>query len=180
MGFIKNYCHVIYKKIFLRTNDKRISYYRKLGVKIGTGCIYLSGESSFGSEPYLVSLGNDCLVSGDVNFITHDGGMWVLNHLKLENNVDKFGMIHVGNNVFIGMRSIILPGITIGDNCVIGAGSIVTKSIEKNSVVAGVPAKRICSIYEYDRKNKDKFDNTYGMKPELKRQYLYKKFSLHI
>lgn len=178
MDLIKNIYLKLYKKLFLRTNEKRIDYYRRLGVKIGKGTIFLSNESAFGSEPYLISIGENCLISGGVNFLTHDGGMWVLNNLDLQECADKFGTIKVGNNVFIGLNTIIMPGVEIGDNCVIGAGSIVTKNVDSDSVVAGVPANRVCSIYEYDHKNNKLIDNTYGMDSSLKKQYLLKKFNV--
>ncbi len=49
--------------------------------------------------------------------------------------------VKIGNNVWIGSHVIILPGVTIGNNCVIGAGSVVNKSIPDNSTAVGVPAK---------------------------------------
>ena len=52
----------------------------------------------------------------------------------------------IGDNVFIGMRCIIMKGVTIGNNAVIGAGSIVTKDIPANSVAAGVPCKIIRQV----------------------------------
>lgn len=72
--------------------------------------------------------------------------MQVLNNMGLLKNADFFGRIQIGNNVFIGMRALILKGVTIGDNVVIGAGSVVTKKIPSNSVYAGIPARRICSL----------------------------------
>ena len=69
--------------------------------------------------------------------------------------------IKIGNNNFIGANSIINPGVTIGDNCVIAAGSIVTKDIPSGEIWGGVPAHYIMKIEEYRDKligNKDKFD----------------------
>lgn len=51
--------------------------------------------------------------------------------------------VHIGNNVFIGMHCIVMKGVTIGDNSIIGAGSIVTKDIPANCIAAGVPCKVI-------------------------------------
>lgn len=179
MSILSSVYKKLYKKLFLRTNKKQIDYYRNLGVEIGEGVIFLSDESSFGSEPYLVSIGNNCLVSGGANFLTHDGGMWVLNNMGLKKKADKFGQIKIGNNVFIGLNVIVMPGVEIGDNCVIGTGSIVTKNVDSESVVAGVPARRICSIYEYNNKNQEKIDYTYGINPIKKKEYLMKKFKLN-
>lgn len=138
-----------------------VKYARKKGVKIGAGNNFLD-HPNFGSEPYLISIGNHNRISFDCTFITHDGGRLVLDYLYPEDGPFlKFGTIEVGNNNFIGARVIINPGIKIGDNCVIAAGSIVTKNIPSGEVWGGVPAKRIMSIEEYKKKligNKDKFE----------------------
>lgn len=63
----------------------------------------------------------------------------------------------IGNNVFIGMRSIILQGANIGDNVIIGAGSVVSGKVESNSVYAGNPAKKICSLEEHKNKLAKRF-----------------------
>jgi acetyltransferase-like isoleucine patch superfamily enzyme len=137
---------VIFGMIQYRLNS--IKYARKLGVKIGDRCIISTYE--FGSEPYLIEIGNDTHVSKGVKFINHDGGVWVIR--KEIPDFDVFGKIKVGNNVYIGNNSVIMPGVIIGDNCIIGAESLVSKSIPKGSVVAGVPAKYICSVNEYKTK----------------------------
>jgi acetyltransferase-like isoleucine patch superfamily enzyme len=67
-----------------------------------------------------------------------------------------YGRIRVGNNVFIGVHTIILPGVSIGDNVVIGAGSVVNKDIPDNVVAAGVPAKIIKNIEEYKNSSLEK------------------------
>lgn len=58
--------------------------------------------------------------------------------------------IKIGNNVWIGARSVVLPGVTIGDNTVIGAGSMVTKDIPSNVVAVGSPCKVLREISEHD------------------------------
>lgn len=63
-----------------------------------------------------------------------------------------FGKIDIGNNTYIGNEVIIMPGVRIGNNCVIGAGAIVTKSIPDNSVVAGIPAKFISTSEDYKKR----------------------------
>ena len=60
--------------------------------------------------------------------------------------------IKVGNNVWFGGNVVVLPGITIGDNCTIGAGSVVVKDIPPNSVVVGNPCRVIRKISEADRR----------------------------
>ena len=96
----------------------------------------------FPHEPQLISLGNNCLISSDVTFINHDMIHQLLNN-KYSTKQYKFnrGIIEIGDNVLIGSRVCILPNVKIGNDVVIGAGSIVTKDIPSNSVGGGVPFK---------------------------------------
>lgn len=88
----------------------------------------------------------------------------------------KVGRVRIGNNVFVGACSIILPGISVGDNSIIGGGSVVTKNVPSNEVWAGNPAKFICSKDEYLKKYKDlqRFDKSYriNMADEKKKEEL--------
>jgi acetyltransferase-like isoleucine patch superfamily enzyme len=128
-----------------------IGYLRSLGVKVGQDCrIYGRPEEVFGSEPYLCRLGNHVSITSGVRFVSHDGGVWVFRQEYPD--LDVFGRITVGNNVFIGLNAIILPGVTIGDNVVIGAGSVITRDIPANCVAAGVPARVITSLDKYRQK----------------------------
>lgn len=97
-------------------------------------------------------MGNNVHITDGVKFITHDGGTLLYrNHIP---DLEITKPISVGNDVYIGNNVIILPGVTIGNNVVIGAGAVVTKDIPDNSVVAGVPAKRIKSADDYLEKLK--------------------------
>ena len=166
----------IYHILCNRSNPSKILLLKKQGCQIGYGTQIIGDTSGFGSEPYLISVGNMCLISAGVCFCTHDGGVSVLNNLKYFGEIahDKMGRIHVGNNVYIGTNAIILPGITIGDNCVIGAGAVVTKSIAAGSVCIGIPAKVHCSIDEYYERAKDKVYQTSNLTPSEKREFCIK------
>src|SRR3989338_4277419 len=156
---IKKYILIFLNKIenikFMSYNEFTIeNYLRKKVCLIGKGNrIY---TKNFGSEPYLVKIGNHCTIAAGVLFITHDGGTWVFrNEIP---NLNVFGKIEIKNNCFIGITSIILPNISIGPNSVVGAGSVVTKDVPPNTVVAGVPARVICSIEEYKEKCINKWE----------------------
>lgn len=125
------------------------------GLIVGEGVSLVGGGRTinFGTEPYLISLGNHCRISTEVFFVTHDGGTWAFRDLDKYKAVIKYGRIKVGDNTFIGTRSIIMPGVSIGSRCVIGAGSVVTRDIPNNSVAAGVPAKVIMTTQEYAEKS---------------------------
>ncbi len=158
-------------KTALASNEEYIALLRKKGVTIGSGCS-ISKEVVFGTEPYLITLGDNVRVIQNVRFITHDGSLWVPRNMGLvDKKADKYGRITVGNNVNIGMGATILPGVRIGSNCIIGAGSIVTHDVPDGSVVAGVPARVIETVEGYVKKNKEKILLTKGM-PEAERKAL--------
>ena len=113
-----------------QNNESRVNYLRQMGSTIGCkDCILAGSINAFGSEPYLIHLGNSVTISLDVELITHDGSLDVLNKMDKFNgqHMDRLGEIRIGDNVFIGAKSIIMPGIKIGSNSIIAAGSIVTK-----------------------------------------------------
>ncbi len=149
------------------------------GMKIGKNCDFVSPGPNFGSEPYLIEIGNNTTVSFDVAFVTHDAGTRVLRNLatnEKEKQTVIYGKIVVGNNCFIGCRSTILPGVKIGDNVIIGAGSIVNRDIPSNSVAAGVPCRVICSLEEYKEKHRDDFLYMVNLPYEEKKKFLTKLF----
>ena len=108
-------------------------YARKMGVVLGENC-RLIGLPDWGSEPWLISIGNHTEVSFDVAFITHDGATWCFRDQDEYKGTLKFGRIRIGNNCFIGARSTILPGVTIGDNSIVAVGAVVNKSIPSGEV----------------------------------------------
>lgn len=163
----------------LLSGQRFVAYFRKQGVTIGQGC-ELYGTVNFGSEPYMVTLGNHVRVTQGVYFITHDGGYWVLRHkvspyYKEFKNADYIKPIVVKDNVHIGINAIIMPGVTIGENSVIGCGAVVTHDIPPNSVVGGIPARVIESIDEYAKKAEPRAIQTKHMSPQEKRRYLTEK-----
>ena len=160
---------------YLRKN-KYPQIAREFGVKVGENCRFLTNPYvCFGSEPYLVEIGNHVEITGECRFITHDGALWVLRQEKEFEKLDKFGKITVGNNVFIGIRSTVMPGVTIGDNVIVGAGSLVTKSIPTGEVWAGVPAKKICTLDEYKEKTLKLADETKGLSAKEKEKAIREK-----
>lgn len=160
---------------FLKNDLQNIEKLKKQGLRIGVGCeIYK--DVSFGSEPYLVEIGNHVRITQGCKFVTHDGGVWVLRELKSNPNLDLFGKIKVGNNVHIGLNTIVMPGVTIGDNCIIGCGAVVTKSVPSGEIWAGVPAKKIKTVEDYFCQHEQEYDCTKHLSYNEKKEYLQKKF----
>lgn len=146
---------------------------KKLGVKVGSHCRLLS--ASFSTEPYLIEIGEHVTITAHVQFITHDGGVWVFR--RTYPDIDLFGRIKIGDNVFIGVHAIILPGTMIGNNSIVAAGAVVKGVFEDNSIIAGIPAKRIGSIEDYYKKNKDKFVFVRNLSSKERRKILNKQIS---
>lgn len=142
-------------------------YGRYLGVKIGKGTTV--GSKIWSTEPYLITIGDNCQITANVQFHTHGGSHVARMTIP---QFDCFGKIVVGNGVYIGTGSQIMPGVTIGDGCLVAAGSIVTKSIPPNSVVGGNPARYICTVNEYINKNSQYNVNTKGLSSNEKRHIL--------
>lgn len=143
----ETYYGFFYFKLLTATDWTKYKVYKKyLGIKFGEN-VRILHFPRFGSEPFLITIGNNVTITRGVCFVTHDGGVAVFRDKHEGLNV--YGKIDVGNNVFIGINSIILPNVRIGNNVVIGAGSIVNKDIPDNVVAAGSPAKIIKNIDEY-------------------------------
>ena len=162
-----------YFKFFLQSNKKRIKYLRDAGATIGEN-VTINAIDILGSEPYLVEIGDNTYFSGaTTRLLTHDGGTMQLHYMGItDKKFDNLGKIIIGKNCFIGHNSIILKNVRIGDNVIVGAGAVVTKSIPSNSVVAGVPAKIVCSIEDYYKKNYRNYSDTFTMNHYEKRKYV--------
>lgn len=159
----------------------RVIQARKMGAKVGERCRFYS--LNFFTEPYLIEIGNDVVISGEVIFITHDGAILLLKK-EIPNLRGFFGKIKIGNNCFIGMRATILPNVEIGDNCIVGAGAVVTQSFPDNSVLIGNPAKVAfkTSMYTKMRKNSPyivrskKFPHPIRIADDIKKEMILKHF----
>ena len=152
------------KSIFLRLK----------GVKIGKNCSIYTGIQNFGTEPWLIKIGKKVTITHGVSFVNHDGASRVIrDKLKGSKFGNYFGTIEIMDNCFIGMYTVILPGIKIGKNTIVGAGSVVTKNLKGNNVYGGVPAKKICSLEEYEKKYKKKmFEIKAKDRKELKKELI--------
>ena len=107
------------------------------------------------TRPSLVSIGENCYFNDNFTILTHD---WVTG-VFIRANMDflpSSGRVTIGNNVGFGQHCLVLKGVTIGDNCFIGAGSIVTKNIPSNSIAVGAPCKVICTLDEFHKKRETK------------------------
>jgi acetyltransferase-like isoleucine patch superfamily enzyme len=147
------------------------------GVEFGKECHFMT--RSWGGEPYLIKMGDYVRTASGVKFITHDGAVGVIRRFYEEHrNIDLMSPIIIGNNVFIGMDSILLPGVKVEDNVIIGAKSVVRGHLKANSVYAGIPAKYICTLDEYIEKNREDFIQTRGMTRAEKKKFLLEDYKI--
>ena len=154
-----------------RLHRDPVKYFRSQGVDIGEDVeIFGASLHTFGSEPYLVSIGNQVTVSHNVDFITHDGGLRVARAKYPDAYL--YGRIRVSDNCFIGAHCILLPGAKVGAGSVIATGSIVTGEIPADVVAIGAPAKPVKSVEEYVNGKKHLWIDTADLKPDAKRDVL--------
>lgn len=112
--------------------------------------------------PELIKLHNNIMIAAGVRFVTHDASFAVLNQMGIGFFPERVGCIEVMDNVFIGYNVTILPNVRIGENCIIGASSTVTKDLESNGVYVGTPAKRIGTFSGFVQKCAQKPDGGGG------------------
>lgn len=116
-------------------------FYTDFGKNIRIGKNVLINNSCTFMDRGGITIGDDAFIGPRVNLITENHGLSPELRRTLVSNP-----IVIGNNVWIGAAATVLPGVTIGDNAVIGANSVVTRDVPPNTVVAGNPAKKIKSI----------------------------------
>jgi len=95
------------------------------------------------SHCFLISIGDNCTICPNVRLIAHDAST------KLHLGYTKIGKIQIKENCFIGDSAIVLPGVTVGPNAIVGAGALVVKDVEPGTIVAGNPARVISSLEDY-------------------------------
>lgn len=152
IGIIK---HKITDLWVRRSSESLIAYYRSKGIQIGKNCVFRSAGSVRIDimRPALVSIGDNVDMNKNFTIMAHDFSHRVFLPLYGE-FLSSSGEVRIGNNIYFGTDVTVLKGVSIGDNCVIGAGSVVSRSIPANSVAAGVPCRVICSLEEYYEKRK--------------------------
>ncbi|WP_236034979.1 acyltransferase [Alkalihalobacterium elongatum] len=157
-----NFLRVRLRKYFLE--EKWLEDYIRLGLKIGENCSIQPGVLFDYSHCWLIKIGNNVTIAPQAYILAHDAST------KRLINYTKVGSVTIEDNVFIGARALIMPGVTIGKNSIVAAGSLVTKSIPQGSVVAGNPARIITTVEKYIEEKEEElsksllvFDNSYTL-----------------
>jgi len=124
----------------------------------------------------MINIGDDCHITNGVNFLTHDGAVLLFRHETPD--LEYIAPIILGDRVYVGVNATFLPGVTVGDDCIIGAGAIVTKDIPTGSVAVGCPARVIKTTADYYRHAKEKSVHVGNLTDKAKKEKLltiYKK-----
>jgi acetyltransferase-like isoleucine patch superfamily enzyme len=142
---------------FVGGSSHRIRTLRRRGGHVGQEVNYLTRYLPLRDEAPLLSLGSFVTVSSNVFFIMHDGAIGPIinrNPVFIRRNIHvvKQSPITIGNHVFVGHSSVILPGVSIGDYSIIAAGSVVTKDVPAFEIWGGNPARRIGTTAEFVNK----------------------------
>jgi acetyltransferase-like isoleucine patch superfamily enzyme len=140
------------------SSEAYIKYLRKMGCHIGEHTFFFAPRHNTidTTRPYLLYIGDYCKITQGVVILTHDYSRSVL-RMEYKEIIEDACFVHIGDNVFIGINAIILKGATIGNNVIIGAGSVVSHDIPDNTVAAGNPAKVVMTLDEYYQKRKERF-----------------------
>ncbi|WP_395064849.1 acyltransferase [Flavobacterium sp.] len=152
--FKRIFLAVLYKIKGITPEQLTLEANLKAGMKVGKNCYGLIGCTIDFAHSWLIEIGNDVIFAPQVYLLAHDTST------KRTVKYTKIGKIKIGNNCFIGARAFIMPGVSIGDNSIIGAASVVSRSIPDNVVAVGNPAKVICTVEEYHKKIEKSFDSS--------------------
>lgn len=168
LRWLLGYCRYRLHRVLRKPREGYgVIWARREGVKVGTGCRFLGTHAgTFSTEPWLISIGNHVSITS-VQFITHDGGVWVFR--RQWPDIEHFGRIRIGNNVFIGYRAVLLPGTIIGQDSIIAAGAVVKGSFADGQVLGGVPARVLCSVADYLERNRSGFVHVRSLHKSEKR-----------
>lgn len=138
------------KKFSSKIKGPEVNLYQGLNIGHGT---HWSIANLDGLVPQLISIGKNCRITPRVMILTHDASFF--NHTGRY----RVAPVKIGDRVYIGYGAIIMPGVTIGEDAIVGAGAVVTRDVPSNTVVVGVPARVLCSTRELiERERDDLFD----------------------
>ncbi len=143
------------------------------GMTVGKGTLLFPEIESFGSEPYLIHIGENCIIANGVKFVTHDGAIRIINNSEEFRHINnKYGKIDIKDNVYIGENTIIMPNVVIGPNACVLPGSVVYRSIPAGTVWGGNPARA--------KNNTDNFEDYYNSEIYPYYQKYFYKFYRHL
>ncbi|WP_152657625.1 DapH/DapD/GlmU-related protein [Oceanobacillus sp. CFH 90083] len=166
MSFKKRLWHTL-RLCLIRSGIKRAEYIKQKDVYggIGDNCMIMPRKVPL--YPKLIRIGNNVRIASNVTFVTHDDVHNMLNtKFRDVTFIEKIGCIDIWDNVFVGADTKIMYNVRIGSNVIIASGSVVTKDVPSNTIVAGIPAKPIGTFEDFvQRKRLNNNDYPIEIKP---------------
>jgi maltose O-acetyltransferase len=122
---------------------------RRSGLVVGEN-VFIGGGTFLDPDfTFLIRIGDRTTLSVGVTVLAHDAST------RLKLGYSRVAPVAIGDRVFIGARAVILPGVTIGDDAIVGAGSVVTRDIPPAMVAVGNPARVVGTVEEYLSRNRE-------------------------
>lgn len=141
-------------RFFRRKPQQMVERLIAKGMVVGRKCSIQEGVIFDESYCWLISLGDNVTLAPFTYLLAHDASM--IKHLGYA----RIGRVKIEDGVFVGARTVILPGVTIGRNSIIGAGSIVTRSIPSDVVAAGNPARVVCDLAAFISRHREAMEKS--------------------
>ena len=164
-AILKRYYRLLHFLNQSKYKEKYPGFLKNLGIQISDNYFttkhgYIAPSVVFDANDYsLITIGDATTISTDVMFLTHDYSISKgLKMIHPDLNGRFLKPIQIGSNCFIGMRTILLPGTTLGNNVIVGAGAVVKGTFPDNVVIGGNPAKVICNTEEWAKRHYEEGD----------------------
>jgi maltose O-acetyltransferase len=123
------------------------------GLRVGRDVFIADGAYLDPGFPWLISIGDETTIGPGVTILTHDAAP------KLRTGYSVIARVRIGARVFVGANAIILPGVTIGDDAVIGAGTVVRRDVTPGTIVLGNPAEEVGTIAAHTERHRTEMES---------------------
>lgn len=156
------------------SSEAYINYLRKIGVEVGDKVKFFAPRTNTidVTRPYLLKIGNRVKITAKVTILTHDFSFSVFRRVYHDIQNECAGYTIIGDNCFLGMHSIIMGGVELGENCIVASGAVVTHSFPANSVIGGNPAKLICTLEEmYEKRKKRQVEDAFRQATIIRKEF---------
>jgi maltose O-acetyltransferase len=148
LGWLADMASGLKQRLDTARLERRWRRLRTLGMRVGEQVNLPASTWIDDSHCFLISIGDRCGFGEQCHILAHDAQM---NEFL---NATRIGRVIIHPSCHIGARTVILPGVEIGPRTIVGANSVVSRSLPPDTVCAGAPAKAICSLEEYLEKHR--------------------------
>ena len=153
-NLLRKFSKVLFKNISKPTHKEKIDILIKKGLKTGKNVLIDPTAKIDYHNCFLISIGDNSIINAGAHLLAHDSTIG-----RFTGGYRRMGRIDIKENCIIGVNSVILPGVSIGPNALVAAGSVVNKDIPPNTCVAGVPARYYMKFSDIIEKNKEDIEN---------------------